>query len=346
MTHDLRFYNRRIDIDMSSTRDARAKNRVNNKTAERPHTQPGTPARPAIPPKPSPSAKQHAREPLEQVPLISNEGAANMINEPLEQVVEQQTDGNVSDMDMKTFMRFVVQSFTDLNTKVDSISTTQASLQKSVEVVSAKADTNEQSISDLKDSVSFNADNIKDLEDGQEDLKTTNKQLKKQLEDTTAALSTLQLQVLRNERHSRAFNVRFLGIDEVVEQERSSENCIEAVQSILKDRFDIDGDVIETAHRTGKHEEGRPRQIIARFYSRPVRYSVMRKARDALDGTGLRLTDDLCAADLTEKKRLKPLMDKLYAEGKRPAFRNGLLYAAGRPFRNTEMALMALYSRS
>ena len=45
----------------------------------------------------------------------------------------------------------------------------------------------------------------------------------------------------------------------------------------------------------------------------------------------LRIVDDLTAKDLDEKRRLLPLMNKLYQEKKRPRFANGRLYAGGKP---------------
>ena len=44
----------------------------------------------------------------------------------------------------------------------------------------------------------------------------------------------------------------------------------------------------------------------------------------------MRFIDDLTQKDLDEKRRLKPLMDKLYNDNKRPRFLNGRLYAEGR----------------
>lgn len=242
---------------------------------------------------------------------------------------------------MTQFMKFVRQSFQVLNEKVDKIAESQDTLERNLSGVSAKADANEQAIADLKRSVEFNAESIKEAGVTQAKLVTENEELKRTLDDTRTALTSLQQQVLRNERHSRAFNIRVLGVDEAAEG--STEDCVSVVQSLLEDKFSITDDVIETAHRTGKHTEGQPRHIIARFYSRPVRHQVMRQTREALQGTEMRLVDDLCAADAAEKRRLKPLLEKLYKDGKRPSFRNGQLYVAGKPFRNTDAALAGLY---
>ena len=56
----------------------------------------------------------------------------------------------------------------------------------------------------------------------------------------------------------------------------------------------------------------------------------MTSARENLQNTGMCFIDDLTHKDLDEKRRLKPLMDKLYNENKRPRFLNGRLYDEGR----------------
>ena len=53
----------------------------------------------------------------------------------------------------------------------------------------------------------------------------------------------------------------------------------------------------------------------------------MASAREKLQGTGIRFTDDLTAVDLEEKKRLKPLMADLYHKNMKPRFIQGRLYA-------------------
>ena len=45
------------------------------------------------------------------------------------------------------------------------------------------------------------------------------------------------------------------------------------------------------------------------------------------------IVDDLTRVDWQEKRRVQPLMNKLYKENKRPFFRNGRLYAENRPVR-------------
>ena len=126
------------------------------------------------------------------------------------------------------------------------------------------------------------------------------------------------------QRYTRGFNIRILGVTG-----EEHENCIENVENILKDYFNVSGRVIENAHRTGKRIGRKPRHIIARFYSRTTRRSVMAVAREKLAETGIRIIDDLTPRDREAKKRVIPFMNKLYSDKQKPCFANGQLYSNG-----------------
>ena len=175
--------------------------------------------------------------------------------------------------------------------------------------------------------------------------------LEKTLDDATrelkaAKLSIAELQVNTNvsERHSRSFNVRLLGMKEV-----DGESCINVVETVLREKLAVADGVIEHAHRTGKPTKDRPRHIIARFYSRDVRGDamrasrkmyLMRAARKPLENTPLRLIDDLTRDDMAAKQRVRPSMEELYGKNRRPSFRNGSLYAEGKPVSADVLALL------
>ena len=87
----------------------------------------------------------------------------------------------------------------------------------------------------------------------------------------------------------------------------------------------------------GKAQQDKPRHIIARFYSRVTRSTVMRTTRTNLRDSPLRFVDDLTKEDLLEKQRVRPLMDELFKTNRCPSFRNGKLYAEGRPVSEGEI---------
>ena len=123
-------------------------------------------------------------------------------------------------------------------------------------------------------------------------------------------------------------------------QKTKDENCLIKLTDILKDKFGIEGDVIENAHRVISRNDGNrrdPPHVIARFHSRACRAEVMCTTRAKLAGTTIRFMDDLTARDLEEKKRIQLYMDKLWRDKRRPRFRNGRLYANGRPLPTTEI---------
>ena len=128
----------------------------------------------------------------------------------------------------------------------------------------------------------------------------------RELHTMSTAMVNLQSQVLDLERYTRGYNIRIFGVNE-----SQGDVCKEKVDRILADKFAVES-AIENAHRTGKAESGRPRPIIARFYSRFTRRAVMRVAKEKLHNTNIRFVDDLTKMDLEEKNRLKPFMAELY----------------------------------
>ena len=174
-----------------------------------------------------------------------------------------------------------------------------------------------------------------------------NKQMNKKLDKVCNEMSELvtkqeeQKNVVRKtedkqndmERHSRSWNIRVIGIPE-----ENDEDCIDKVEQILREKFEIEeareGGAIENAHRDGPKKPGRARHIIARFYSRPNRNQVLRMARETLQGETYYIKEDETKTDRMERIRVRPLMNRLYAEGKRPSFRKGRIFVSGKPYRD------------
>ena len=138
-------------------------------------------------------------------------------------------------------------------------------------------------------------------------------------------MRSLETELNALQRYTRGFNICIIGMPE-----SDSENCITSIQVVLKEKFGLNSPVIKNAHHVGSNRGGKPRQVIARFFSRAVRRDVMIVAKEKLEGTGYRFIDDLTNKDL-EKRRLKPLMNELYRDNQRPRFVNGRLYGNGRP---------------
>ena len=189
-------------------------------------------------------------------------------------------------------------------------------------------------IAGLTESVEFNSANINTQQKSIDIVKKSLVEANRDLQSATMSIAKLEAKLVASERHSRSFNVRLLGVPET-----DGENCVATVVDLLDRKFKLSGSapVIENAHRIGKTQQDKPRHIIARFYSRVTRSTVMRTTRTNLRDSPLRFVDDLTKEDLLEKQRVRPLMDELFKTNRRPSFRNGKLYAEGRPVSEGEI---------
>lgn len=237
------------------------------------------------------------------------------------------------DSSHKEFMKYVADSFSSINTKLDSVLTGQAALESKLASVQVQADNNSATINDLIKSVEFNSEFISDHTKDLAAMKDVKDTLSDKLHSVSSHATDLEKSLNLLERHSRSYNVRLLGVPEP-RTGGVPENCVDIVETILRDNFkleELEEHPIENAHRIGSSKDGKPRHIIARFFSRPIRGAVMRAARESLQNTQYHLMDDLTIVDAKEKKRLAPMMQDLYDKGKRPSFRNGRLYSEGKP---------------
>ena len=224
---------------------------------------------------------------------------------------------------------------------MDTIIQSQVDLDTKFENLAGKVNRNTKSIDDIKQSLDFQDTTVSEIDTKVTDIETILKKHESEMAELKNSMSTLKTENNSLGRYTRSFNLRFLGIPET-----KGENCREVLHKLLKDNLEIGDDVIENAHRTGdRHKQDkRPRQIIARFYSRPVRNQVIRSARKADPSPPFVVLDDLTETDLSEKRRVLPLMTKLFEDGKRPRFHAGRLYVNGDPISelSVNMQLKAL----
>ena len=209
-------------------------------------------------------------------------------------------------------------AFEKLNLKIDRVIAGQVGFDNKIDCVIERVNTNTDSIEEMKGSLSFESKRITDLE--RLEKKDNDLLVKHEKTIETLLLHTSRVEQNRHDRHSRSFNVRFQGISE-----KKDENCRDIIEQLLQRKFVTAGGAIENAHRSGMQGGNQARQVISRFYSRATRLDVMRAARRTLEGTGIRIVDDLTTADLKEKQHVQPYMNWLYSDNRRPAFRNGRL---------------------
>ena len=131
------------------------------------------------------------------------------------------------------------------------------------------------------------------------------------------------------ERYFRDYNIRIIG---VVEEE--GEDCITILLNYLATLgFHDMAAEVENAHRTGKrNENGRPRHIIAKLYSRPFKRRLLQIAKTPGKKAMLnavRFVEDFTPNDFEARKKALPIMQKAFEEGKKVKFTKGKLYVEG-----------------
>ena len=160
------------------------------------------------------------------------------------------------------------------------------------------------------------------MEDSFKKLQKSNRELKNKLEHV--------------ERYSRDFNICLIGVEEE-EEEEEGEGCM----VIVSDHFTLLGfeeahGELENAHRTGRRQEGKPRHIIAKLYSRPFKRSLLRAANNPQKKNllnGVRLVEDFTPGDFELRKKALPMIKRAFEEGKKvlqESFTKGKLFIDGK----------------
>lgn len=180
---------------------------------------------------------------------------------------------------------------------------------------------------DLTSSLEFTQREFDDLKATVKDHEKVNKEnnikinkLTEELESSNKKINELEDRVNHQEDYSRRKNVRISGMEERDDSE-TWEQTAAAVTSVLEDKMQLSGLVVERAHRVGVHREGKPRPVVARFLRYCDREAVLRNGRK-LKGTNIFVNEDLCPASQAIKSSQFPMMKKAKAQGKIAFFRH------------------------
>ena len=190
---------------------------------------------------------------------------------------QQEAAPNHVQVEHESFENFVRGQFSSLATKMDSILAGQATLEKRCEAIESRVDSNTQQSSDIIRSLNFESERINEHEAELADLKQVVKELRIKSQQDTSIINSLTSDMNGLQRYTRSFNVRILGMPE-----EKDENCVESVERLFVEHFDVPNGSIEHAHRVGKSDARKPRQMIARFHSRATRRVVMVPAMERL----------------------------------------------------------------
>ena len=201
-------------------------------------------------------------------------------------------------------------------------------------------------ITDLEEGLDFSNKEIDSQKKRLDDLESENKKLRSEAgEDRkTQAVLRERIQEVEDgwkeklndmERHSRGYSIRVKN----VQLENDSEDSRVSVAKILLSQELVTGDdvgtvaaLIEHAHPLGrKREDGRV-NLIARFYSRPVRDNIIEKAKlKRYKGKdSLKIVEDMTRMDFQARVRAYPQMQKAYEKGKKARFYKGKLIINGK----------------
>ena len=134
-----------------------------------------------------------------------------------------------------------------LNTKLDNLLTNQVAFESKLESIERRVTINTSVTTELSRATEFNSNIIKDQQLVIDTLQKSLAALSQDNVDMSSSLSSLNAKISRSERHSRSFNVRFLGVPE-----QDGENCVKLAEKLLLDKFQMGGSPIENAHRRGE----------------------------------------------------------------------------------------------
>ncbi len=205
---------------------------------------------------------------------------------------------------------------------------------------------NSKKLSDLEGSLNYAHRDIADQKEKTGRLEKDAKELREKLNNgqkqgklVARELETMKLKMAEElliERRSRSYSIRVLGVPaDVSRQANDHQKVVAEILSrsdLVPSRLDANevARTMEKAHPLGKPVNDKV-NYIARFFARPDRDDVMRRARGKRELQGAeRIVEDLTKADLELKKRARPLMEKAYKDGNRVRFQNGKLIIEGR----------------
>lgn len=197
----------------------------------------------------------------------------------------------------KSAMEVVVKQLTE---QVRKLETTVSDLTTSLEFTQREVD-------DLKSTV-------RNYEKEKQEAKTMMEKLVDEVESSNSKVQDLEDRVNYQDDYSRRNNLRISGMEEPSGGE-TWEQTATSVTTLLENKLQLPGLVLERAHRVGQRRDAAPRTIVARFARYSDREAVMRNARK-LKGTNIFINDDLCAASQAIKSAQMPKMKQAKAQGK------------------------------
>lgn len=140
----------------------------------------------------------------------------------------------------------------------------------------------------------------------------------------------LKERVLELERYKRRWNLKIQGLREKNDEDTRKE-VIDILAKIAPQWASSLSNTVDTVHRLGKKEGGRPRQIIIQFTMRTHRDAFWKLTKDSqtCKELGIFFKQDFCKQDREARAAVWPKMEQAKAEGKNVYYRGHAGYING-----------------
>ena len=126
------------------------------------------------------------------------------------------------------FIEFVRRSLNSLNSKFDAFVERQEKLEIRVTAVEVRVTSQEKAVEGVVESVDFTAEKVNNVWHSLETLQKSLAEATREIADSHIAMTKLSETASRQERHSRAFNIRVLGV-----HEENGENCKHLLERVI-----------------------------------------------------------------------------------------------------------------
>nr|XP_009302241.1 uncharacterized protein si:ch211-196c10.15 [Danio rerio] len=179
-------------------------------------------------------------------------------------------------------------------------------------------------VAEISKAVEFNAAEIKDC-------KEKCAEASKSLLYLTTSHKDLASRTSELERYKRRWNLRINGMKEKPEEDARKET-IAMIAEIAPHLIHKLEDIVDTVHRVGKKELGKPRQVIVQFTMRKYRDEIWRSTKNSsvCRDHGVRFTEDMTREDRLARAALWPLIDQARKAGKIAYYRGPFGYIEGK----------------
>ncbi|KAK7904326.1 hypothetical protein WMY93_016933 [Mugilogobius chulae] len=163
------------------------------------------------------------------------------------------------------------------------------------------------------------------------ECKTKIKVIENEIPQLVKENTHLKERVTELERYKRRWNLKIQGMKEK-DNEKTREDVLDILSHIAPQWASSMGSIVDSAHRLGKREDGRSRQVIIQFVMRYHRDEIWRMTKNSkfCKEAGIRFKQDFCKEDREARAAAWPKMEQARAAGKSIYYRGAVGYIDGK----------------